>query len=92
MLIVKWLPGTTRRPQGGTVRGALRIVCAAAAAALAGMAAPAHADDWGFGAVFGAITATVKGTPAVFRITTTKVISPEFTWGPTFYLTPAGEA
>ena len=70
-----------------TSRGA----CVVAAIAGFGFATPAHAEGWGFAAEVGAITATAVGSPTVFRITSTKTVSPEFAFGPTFYLTPLGD-
>jgi opacity protein-like surface antigen len=50
----------------------------------------ARADDWGFAWEIGAITATPKGNPFVFRLTAIKSYSEEFSLDPSFYLTPYG--
>jgi hypothetical protein len=51
----------------------------------------ARASDWGMGWEVGAITATPKGNPFVFRITVAKKYSEEFSLGPSFFLTPYGD-
>lgn len=53
--------------------------------------APAAAEGWGFGWEPGAIVATPKGNPFVFRLTVAKDYSNEFSIGPSLYLTPYGD-
>lgn len=57
------------------------------------LAPPAMASDegWGFAWEIGAITATPKGNPFVFRLTADKSYSEEFSLGPSLYLTPYGD-
>ena len=58
---------------------------------IAGMPQGCSASDWGFAWEIGAITATPKGNPFVFRLTTAKSYSKEFSLGPSFFLTPYGD-
>ena len=51
----------------------------------------ASAENWGFAWEIGAITATPKGDPFVFRLTAARVYSEEFSFGPSLYLTPYGD-
>ncbi len=85
-----------RRSTRHRSRGARRKFAAAAAAVVAGtclgMAPPAHAGDWGFAAEAGPILAAASGTPFVFRLTPYNMLAPEFSLGPTAYISPAGDA
>jgi len=92
MRVVALHPQFERRTVNLRVRTPRRLLALGTAATLFAAVPPAHAESWGFSSEIGAITSTVQGTPAVFRITTAKVISPEFSAGPTFYVTPAGDA
>lgn len=85
-------PGKLARGSNWPERFARHVASFAAAVVWFGIAPAAHAEGWGFAAEVGAITATVQGSPTVFRITSTKSVSPEFAFGPTVYLTPAGDA
>jgi opacity protein-like surface antigen len=58
---------------------------------LLGAPSNAWADGWGFAWELGAITATPKGNPFVFRLSADKSYSEEFSIGPSFYLTPYGD-
>lgn len=51
----------------------------------------ASAQGWGFAWELGAITATPKGNPFVFRLTAERYFSEEFSLGPSLYLTPSGD-
>lgn len=62
------------------------LVCA-----LSGLTSPSLASDWGFSWEIGAITAAAQGTPFVFRLTTDRSYSEEFSLGPSLYLSPYGD-
>ena len=58
---------------------------------LLGTPSEAGAEGWGFAWEPGAIVATPKGNPFVFRLTVAKDYSEEFSIGPSLYLTPYGD-
>jgi len=70
----------------------MRLAAAATLAAAVGSGATARAGEWGFAAEAGPVVAAAGGTPFVFRLTPYNMRAPEFSLGPTAYISPAGDA
>ena len=89
---VRIVPVSSDQRRGRVRLGANALVpCIVLLLGLISAPSKARTGDWGFAWEIGAITATPKGNPFVFRLTADKSYSEEFSIGPSFYLTPSGD-
>jgi len=77
-----WLP--RRAVQSPIALAIMMIACVTAPAT--------RAAEWGFAAEAGPVLAAKSGTPFVFRLTPYRMMAPEFSLGPSVYVSPAGDA